>query len=388
MTRGHRGKPETEERLLAAAVELFSKKWYGTVSVAEICRLAGLSNGVFYRYFDGKEALFKMILGRVLDQVRDVADDVQGGTPRERLRHFTQVITQFSQDHPDLVSVFREGQYRFFDYERRLVAIYIRSLGAVLGREVGDAEYLFALGGIRFCAIRRAFGSAQVSVDAVCDLVADGLYRGLSFDPAKVFGGTATPLPIPLEEGARDRLLRAGRRLFGEQGFFETNIHEVTSSASLSVGTFYTYFDSKESFYRELIARTGLDARTFILENRASSSGLNALEYELRSLWLWLTYLSLDKYCYNIVREAEFVLPAAVHEYYGAFAAGYRHRAPEHRVNLMAPQLDEETAVEYLMGLAHYFGIKTAFDESKENARALVEQIGAYLARGLSDFLT
>jgi len=54
MTRATRGKQATEDRLVAAAVGLFSRKWYGTVSVAEICRAAGLSNGVFYRYFDGK----------------------------------------------------------------------------------------------------------------------------------------------------------------------------------------------------------------------------------------------------------------------------------------------------------------------------------------------
>jgi hypothetical protein len=40
------------------------------------------------------------------------------------------------------------------------------------------------------------------------------------------------------------------------------------------------------------------------------------------------------------------------------------------------------------MGLAHYFGLEAAFDESPVNARALVETIGGYLARGLSEFLT
>jgi len=54
--------PGTEDRLVQSAVELFSHKWYGTVSVAAICRRAGLSNGVFYRYLDGKEALFRRIL--------------------------------------------------------------------------------------------------------------------------------------------------------------------------------------------------------------------------------------------------------------------------------------------------------------------------------------
>ncbi len=84
-----RGNPETEQRLVAAAVELFSRKWYGIVSVAEICRSAGLSNGVFYRYFDGKEALFKDILGRVLDHIKVTLDRAEGSTPRERLRSWT-----------------------------------------------------------------------------------------------------------------------------------------------------------------------------------------------------------------------------------------------------------------------------------------------------------
>ena len=40
------------------------------------------------------------------------------------------------------------------------------------------------------------------------------------------------------------------------------------------------------------------------------------------------------------------------------------------------------------MGLGHYFGMETAFDEAPGDARALVETIGGYLSRGLSDFLT
>ncbi len=57
-------------------------------------------------------------------------------------------------------------------------------------------------------------------------------------------------------------------------------------------------------------------------------------------------------------------------------------------VTSAAPELDEGTAIEYLLGIAHYFGIETAFDESPKNTRALVETIGRYLARGLSEFLS
>ena len=381
-----RGNPETTERLVSAAIRLFAGKWYGTVSVAEICRTAGLSNGLFYRYFDGKEALFKTILGRVLEQVRGALEGVGGATPRERIHGFAEAIFRFSADHPDLVSVFREGQYRYFDYERRLVAIYMRCLGGALGREADLAEYLFALGGLRFCAINRAFHAAPVNPDAVCSILTDGLFRGLAFDPEKIFGGTATPLPVPLDESGRDRLLRSGRRLFGEKGFFETNIHEITGGARLSVGAFYTQFESKQAFYGEIIARVGHDARAFISKNLAPSGygALNALDYELRGLWLWLVYLSIDKNCYNIVREAEFVLPAAVRAYYAAFADGYRRRPKGLRVNRAAPGVDEETAIQYLMGLAHYFGLEAAFDESPVDARALVVALGGYLAFGFS----
>jgi len=385
-----KGSQEAAERLLNAAIGLFSKKWYGTVSVAEICRAADLSNGVFYRYYGDKEELFKVILGRIHDRVRDAVERTGEGTPRERLLSFAEAIVRFSEEHPDLVSVFREGQYRYFEFERRLVATYTRSLGAALGREIGLAEYLFALGGLRFCAINWAFNAAPVHLESVSSILESGLFRGLDVDPDKVFGGTATPLPVALEEGTRERLVRSGRRLFGDKGFFETNVHEVTDGARLSVGAFYTYFDSKEAFYAEVITKVGHDVRAFIAGNLKAPGAppLNALEYELRGLWLWLIYLSIDKRCYTIVREAEFVLPAAVRDYYAAFAAGYRKRPARLRVTSAAPGIDEGTAVEYLMGIAHYFGLEAAFEESPVDARALVETIGRYLVRGFSEFLS
>ena len=110
----------TEERLIESAVSLFSHSWYGTVSVAAICRKAGLSNGVFYRYFDGKEALFRKILEQVLSMIREAVAEPGGSCKRDRIRSLVQAVVSFSRDHRELVTVFREGQYRFFEYERRL----------------------------------------------------------------------------------------------------------------------------------------------------------------------------------------------------------------------------------------------------------------------------
>jgi AcrR family transcriptional regulator len=372
----------TEERLLAAAIALFAKNWYGTVSVAAICREAGLSNGVYYRYFDSKEAIFHKILERVLSEIRDTVAAPRGMNQRDRLHSLIQDVVGFSRIHPDLVAVFREGQYRFFEYERRLVAIYTQSLAAVFGREMGLPEYLFAFGGLRFCAIRSALHGVAIDLEGLDDIIGRGLFKGMSFDSNKVFGGTATPLPVALEAPARERLLRAGKRLFGEKGYFNTNIHEITDRAELSVGSFYSYFASKEAYLSELIRMIGHDVRLFIAQNLAAGGvPLNRLERELRGLWLWLVYLSIDKDCYSVVREGEFVVPAAVLDYYGHFAEGYK-KNPEGN-----GEADERTAIEFLLGIAHYLGIESAFDSTPANARAAVEAIAGYLSRGFSDWM-
>lgn len=59
ITSGSRMVADTRKKLLNTALILFSENWYETVSVAEICRRAELSNGIFYKYFKNKEELFK-----------------------------------------------------------------------------------------------------------------------------------------------------------------------------------------------------------------------------------------------------------------------------------------------------------------------------------------
>jgi len=56
-----------------------------------------------------------------------------------------------------------------------------------------------------------------------------------------------------------------------------------------------------------------------------------------------IVFLSLDRHCYGIVREAEFVLPTAVRAYYDAFVDGYR----EHEE--AAEMTDETTEIEFML---------------------------------------
>jgi len=373
----------TQTKILESAIALFSSRWYSSVSVAEICREAGLSNGVFYRYFPNKEALVLHILEEVIERIAEALEGIQGNTPYDRLRSMAEIIVRFSADHPDEVTVFREGQYRYFEYERRLTEMYRRVLSKVLGRPAGIPEYLVAVGGPRFAAVRSALQGATVSVPALADIVAYGAFPGLSWDGDRVFNITITPPTISLGESSRERLMKAGKRLFGERGFHAVNIHEITDAADLSVGAFYKYFDSKENFFQEQITSVGHEVRRFIAANL--TPGLNRLEEEMQGIFLFGVYLSLDHWCYNIAREGEFVSLATVKEYYAAFRRGYLKMGLTglDQTKVAADPAYVDSAIEYFLGISHYYGMEVAFDESPHNARAIVEGVGDYLMHGL-----
>ncbi len=375
---------DTKNRLIASALGLFASSWYSSVSVAEICRAAGLSNGVFYRYFKSKEELILHILEDVIERIELALGAVAGDDMSSRLESMTDILFRFSAEHPDLITVFREGQYRFLEYERRLTDMYRRILSRILGRPAGVAEYLVGIGGLRFAAVRSALQGQPISVRSLGDMAAYGTFPSLSWDPGRVFGITVNPPAMVLSGSSRDRLLKAGKRLLGEKGYHAVNIHEITDAADLSVGAFYKHFDSKESFFREQILSVGREVRHFISSHL--SPGLNRLETEMQGIFLFGVYLSLDHWCYDLVRECEFVAPDTAREYYEAFKRGYLRMGAEgmDQAAVASDPAYLNSAVEYLIGISHYFGLEVAFDESPHNARAIVEGIGDYLSRGLS----
>lgn len=47
----------------------------------------------------------------------------------------------------------------------------------------------------------------------------------------------------------RDRLLKAGERVFAEQGFWQAHVADIARRAGCSVGSFYRRFNDKEAFF-------------------------------------------------------------------------------------------------------------------------------------------
>lgn len=64
---------EVRDRIVAAAVRVFSEKGFHSSTIADVCRESGLSVGAIYTYFPSKEALFlqscDLISARGLDEL-------------------------------------------------------------------------------------------------------------------------------------------------------------------------------------------------------------------------------------------------------------------------------------------------------------------------------
>lgn len=87
------------------------------------------------------------------------------------------------------------------------------------------------------------------------------------------------PADVPLSRVARRKertkrhLLEVARRIFSEKGIYWAKVEDITELADLGKGTFYKYFDSKETLIRVLLEeeRGGLLLKTEQAVRAASS---------------------------------------------------------------------------------------------------------------------
>jgi TetR/AcrR family transcriptional regulator len=75
-----------------------------------------------------------------------------------------------------------------------------------------------------------------------------------------------TPTPAPgrrelrrllSQDVSRSQLLDAAEEVFGRKGFHETTLKEVAELAEFSVGSVYSFFDSKDDLFRQIFVRRG-----------------------------------------------------------------------------------------------------------------------------------
>jgi AcrR family transcriptional regulator len=102
----NQGDPEEQavrERLLTAALELFTTKGYAATPVREIVEAAGVTTPVLYYYFGNKEGIYQTLMEEPFLRFDALLDAFRGGTGniRERLPELCDRILVLFVEHLD-----------------------------------------------------------------------------------------------------------------------------------------------------------------------------------------------------------------------------------------------------------------------------------------------
>ena len=119
-------------------------------------------------------------------------------------------------------------------------------------------------------------------------------------------------------------ILDAAAAEFGEKGFHEGSVSGITRRAGVALGSFYTYFDSKDAVFRALVRDMSDQVRDRVAPAlRAAPDQLSAEQAGLRE---FLAFVRDHKEIYRIIDEAEFVDPASFREHYATTAERIEQR--------------------------------------------------------------
>ena len=156
------------------------------------------------------------------------------------------------------------------------------------------------------------------------------------------------------------KILDAALAEFGTRGFSESSIVGITARARVALGTFYTYFDSKDAVFAALVR----DMSTRVREHVAPSleDAVDQLDAERRALASYLDFVARHKEVYRIIDEAEFVDPEGFRRHYVTTAdrIAARLSAARERGELRNSQspIDDEIQAWAIMGMNVFLGLR------------------------------
>lgn len=175
------------------------------------------------------------------------------------------------------------------------------------------------------------------------------------------------------------KILDAALIEFGERGYSEGSIVGITSRAKVALGTFYTYFNSKEDVFKALVAHMSELVRTAVAPALAANA--DALTREKDALRALLRLIARHKPVYRIIDEAEFVDPEGYRRHYCGAAerilARLRDGARRGELRSEDSPLAEEVVAWAMMGANVFVGLRFAVwdDEDPDEVAAAVNRL-------------
>lgn len=180
----------------------------------------------------------------------------------------------------------------------------------------------------------------------------------------------------------RNKLLEAAEFEFGEKGFHEAGISGITYRAGVALGTFYTYFESKEEIFRALVRYMSRRTREWVSERVAGSP--DRLAAERKGIEAYIEFAREHKNIYRIITEAEFVAPDEYRNHYEGFSQAYQFNLEKAADRGEIRSGDFETWSWAIMGSIIFLGMRYADWDDSRPVSEIANVVIDLIARGIA----
>lgn len=183
------------------------------------------------------------------------------------------------------------------------------------------------------------------------------------------------------------KLLDASAIEFGEKGFHEASVSSITRRAQVALGSFYTYFDSKDALFQALVKDMSAQVKQAAgsaVGALVQNGGATALDVEETALSSFLSFAREHKEIYRIIDESEFVDPDAYRAHYEATAQRiYDRLSAGVKSGEMRDDLEESHAWA-VMGMNVFLGLRYAVWASEDDDTDAAKVARSILEKGIT----
>jgi AcrR family transcriptional regulator len=177
-------------------------------------------------------------------------------------------------------------------------------------------------------------------------------------------------------------ILDAAAAEFGEKGFHEGSISGITRRAGVALGSFYTYFDSKDAVFRALVRDMSDQVREHVAPAMKGATGQIAAEQA--ALRAFITFAREHKEIYRIIDEAEFVDPESFRRHYATTADRIARRLKAAAERGEVREDVSEIHAWAIMGMNVFLGLRYSVWDADVPAEEIAKTVAELLARGIA----
>lgn len=177
-------------------------------------------------------------------------------------------------------------------------------------------------------------------------------------------------------------LLDAAAAEFGEKGFHDSSIVSITGRAGVALGSFYTYFDSKDALFRALVREMSAQVGRHAAASMRDRDG--TLQREESAFRSFLEFARAHKEIYRIIDEAEFADPESHRLHYESTAARILSRLREGVIRGDIRPDVEEAHAWAIMGMNVFLGLRYAVWSDERMPEDVAAVAHSLLKDGLS----